>query len=166
MIVSQEAAIKSFLSHHLAPFSPGGNYAVVMIDPYFGGRNVTLQLRVEAYINYIFQALPNPNIIWFYSKMNSFGAASPQGVSSIDLSRQGIAIHDRFLFLYDGNRQQFVGHFHLGGSVNSFDINGNQSISMMRLSVLQHDEVRDLGQLLQQLELIYVRETTYSNWGC
>jgi hypothetical protein len=125
-----------------------------------------MRLRVEGYIDYLLQVLDNPKIIWFY-----YGEKCPPiqsfHVTPIDLSRQGINIHDRFLLLYDGDNQHFVNQIHLGGSINSFDINGTGSMSVMRISQLLPGELQEIDPIIQQLETIYYRESGEStNWGC
>ncbi|OAH54617.1 hypothetical protein AWH48_08480 [Domibacillus aminovorans] len=165
MIVYNEPEIKTFLIAHLSPFSAGSNFVIIIVDPYFGGHKSQLQLRVEVFLNFMFQVLNNPKIIWFCNE-DKCTPIHTQDVLSIDLSRQGIAVHDRFLFIYDGNKEQIVSHIHLGGSINSFNIDGNQSLSIMRFSTLKQEEIKEIEHFIQQLERIYYLKTSSSNWGC
>lgn len=165
MIAYQAADMKSFFTRELSPFSQIGNLVMIIVDPYFGGRNPYLRQNVEEFLDYVSTLAGAIRFVWFSNEYKC-PPMSHSYVENLDLSRHGIEVHDRFLLLFDGTVKKYVYHFHLGGSINGIDWNGTDPLSLMRVSVLTQDEINELEVLIQQLESVYSHQTGKSNWGC
>lgn len=165
MIVYDELELKKYFVENLSVFSSVENIAVIIIDPYYGGRKKDHEERINAFLDFIIRLFHQPKIIWFYDS-KKWPPMKSENVISIDLFKHGISVHDRFLFLFDGNVKRYVGHFHLGGSINAFYIDGEGTISIMRLSTLSSNEIREIKPLIKNLEKAYSNKTNKTNWGC
>ncbi|AMV12456.1 hypothetical protein GT3570_16240 [Geobacillus thermoleovorans] len=162
MIAYKSCEVKDYFVSELEYFTTGGSYVAIIVDPYYGGVSSDLQNRVKEFLDFIQNFLRPVKMIWFYNSRNcrpiSFSSIEP-----IDLVEQGFRVHDRFLFLYDVEEQAYVKHFHLGGSLNSIDLQQQERpIPIMRISQLHEHEISEIHELLQQLETIYAKK----NWGC
>jgi hypothetical protein len=164
MITDHSKSINNYLTQELKQFSETTNLAFIIIDPYFGGKSMA-KLNIEGFIDFINKLVNQSKFIWFFNKRKCTPMAHQQ-VELIDLYKYGIDIHDRFLILFDGQIKKYIHFFHLGGSINGFDINSNDPLAIMRISTLEQIEVQEIQKLIQQLEKIYLRETAKSNWGC
>lgn len=61
----QAADMKSFFNSELSPFSQIGNLVMIIVDPYFGGRNPYLRQNVEEFLDYISTLAGAIQFIWF-----------------------------------------------------------------------------------------------------
>lgn len=162
MIAYKSREVKDYFISELEYFTTGGPYIAIIVDPYYGGVSSNCQKRVKEFLDFIQNFFRSVKMIWVYNSRK----CKPMclfGIESFDLVEQGFRVHDRFLFLYDVEEQAYVKHFHLGGSLNSIDLQQQERpIPIMRISQLHEHEISEIHELLQQLETIYAKK----NWGC
>jgi hypothetical protein len=162
MIAYKSRDVKDYFVSELEYFTIERSYVAIIVDPYYGGVGSDLQNRVKEFLDFIQNFLRPVKIIWFYNSKKC-KPMSLLGIESFDLGEQAFRVHDRFLFLYDVEEQAYVKHFHLGGSLNSVDLQQQEKpIPIMRISQLHEHEISEIHELLQRLETIYAKK----NWGC
>lgn len=157
MIAYKDQDVKDYFVNKLSLFAENGQYVVIIVDPYFGGRKPEQKIRVEEFLDFMKKFLNPVKIVWFYNS-NKCPPMALRSIETCDLFKYSFIVHDRFLFLYDTQIQAYVKHFHLGGSLNSIDFNRqDKQFSVMRVSELYEYEFSEIDKLLQHLENIYLR---------
>ena len=165
MIINTEAEFKSYFEERLSNYVHASNMVVIIVDPYYGGRNEQSELRINYFLDFLGSLIEQPSFIWFYNGTKHYEPMHSEKVLAFDFLTAGLQFHDRFLFLYDKSIKSYVALFHLGGSINSVNINGKKQIPVTRLSTIEPEEMPQIEFLIQGLEEAYTNKTSKTDWG-